>query len=151
MFKFPIWMPSGIMDQWRCDCPFCKLGNLYKEGRDHSRLVMKPTNECFWKLAVYFHFKSICIFKSRLFYIHKGTICKGPLPGTEYSYTHLNNILKTNIFLWIFRGGAYLWRYTWPWSRWYQAFCPSLSPWRLGRVQLQRSIYNDWTQIYHVY
>lgn len=93
MFKFPIWMPNGIMAQWRCDCPFCKLGNLYKEGRDHSRLVIKPKNEYFWKSAVYFHFKSICIFKSRLFYIQKGTICKGPLPGTEYSYPHLRILL----------------------------------------------------------
>ena len=93
MFKFPIWMPNGIMAQWRCDCPFCKLGNLYKEGRDHSRLVIKPTNEYFWKSAIYFHFKSICIFKSRLFYIQKGTICKGPLPGTEYSYPHLRILL----------------------------------------------------------
>ena len=68
-----------------------------------------------------------------------------------YPYTHVNNILKMNIFLWIFRGGVYLVRYTWPWSRQCQAFCPPLSAWRLGRVQLQSSIYNDWTQIYHVY
>ena len=55
-------------------------------------------------------------------------------------------IFQRQIFLWVFREGVHLWRYTWPLTRWCQAPYSSLSPCRHGRVQLQKSIYNDSVQ-----
>lgn len=82
---------------------------------------------------------------------------------TKYEYLNLNQLfvvfICTNnlypkdkhIFVKIHRGQEYMWTYTWPWSWLCPVFYSSLSPWRFSGVQLQRSIYNDWTQINYVY